>query len=137
MRNFFQNLGYKLSKWMYGRNGMDSLNQFLIITVLVLNLLSYFPYLRILYFLGSGLLVWAVFRFCSKNLYKRQQENMKFSGFWQKFLKVFETYKKMWQDRSTHKYFKCKCGTRLRVPKGKGKIEITCPNCKSKIIKKT
>ena len=42
------------------------------------------------------------------------------------------------RDRKTHKYFKCKsCKTVLRVPKGRGKIEVTCPKCKMKEITKT
>ena len=102
MRNWFQNLRYRLAAWMYGRNGMDSLNQFLLISALVLNILSYFPFLRILYFLGCGLIIWCLIRFCSKNLYKRQQENLKFAAFWQKILRNKDTYKKMWQERDSH-----------------------------------
>lgn len=137
MRGFLQNLGYRLSNWMYGRNGMDSLNHFLIIAAIVLNLLSYLPDLWPLHLLSSALLVWAIFRFCSKNLYKRQQENTKYFEIKNKFTRQKNTHKKMWDERATHKYFRCRCGTRLRVPRGKGKIEIHCPKCGNKMIKKS
>lgn len=37
-----------------------------------------------------------------------------------------------------HKYFRCpNCGQMLRVPKGKGKISISCRNCGTTFQKKT
>ena len=37
----------------------------------------------------------------------------------------------------THKIMRCPgCGEKLRVPKGAGKINITCPHCGTKFIKK-
>ncbi len=137
MRNFFANLGYKISAFMYGRNGVDAFNRFLVILTLVINLISCLPNMDILSLLGSGILAYCIFRTLSKNLYKRQSENAKYLNIQNKFLRDKNTRKKMWDERKTHKYFKCKCGTRLRVPRGKGKIEITCPKCKTKIIKKT
>ena len=137
MRNFFQNLGYKINMFMYGRNGVDAFNRFLLITALVINLIAYLPYLSLLTLVSSGILAYCIFRTLSKNLYKRQSENAKYLNIQNKFLRDKNTRKKMWAERKTHKYFKCKCGTRLRVPKGKGKIEITCPKCKTKIIKRT
>lgn len=122
---------------MYGRNGVDSFNRFLLITALVVNLISSLADSWLLSLLGSGILAYCIFRTLSKNLYKRQSENAKYLNVRNKLLRDKNTRKKMWDERKTHKYFKCKCGTRLRVPKGKGKIEITCPKCKTKIIKKT
>ena len=122
---------------MYGRNGLDAFGQFLLITALIVNIISSFADSLILSLAGSAILVYMIFRMLSKNLYKRQSENAKYLSIQNKFLRGKNTHKKMWDERKTHKYFKCKCGTRLRVPKGKGKIEITCPNCKTKIIKKT
>ena len=122
---------------MYGRNGLDAFGHFLLITALIVNIISSFADLLILSLVGSAILVYMIFRMLSKNLYKRQSENAKYLSIQNKFLRDKNTRKKMWDERKTHKYFKCKCGTRLRVPKGKGKIEITCPNCKTKIIKKT
>ena len=42
--------------------------------------------------------------------------------------------KKMWKDRKTTAYLKCpNCGQMLSVPKGKGKIRVTCPKCHAKM----
>lgn len=122
---------------MYGRNGVDSFNRFLLITALVVNLISSLVDSWLLSLLGSGILAYCIFRTLSKNLYKRQSENAKYLNVRNKLLRDKNTRKKMWDERKTHKYFKCKCGTRLRVPKGKGKIEITCPKCKTRMIKRT
>lgn len=41
-------------------------------------------------------------------------------------------------DAKIYKYFECpKCAQKIRVPKGHGKIEITCPKCGEKFIKRT
>lgn len=48
------------------------------------------------------------------------------------------TASKMWANRKTTKYFKCKnCGQILSVPKGKGKIRVTCPKCGTKVEMKS
>ncbi len=137
MRNFFQSLGYRFASFMYGRNGIDALGKFLVIAALVCTLLSNLPFLDLLYLVGTALMVYALFRCFSKNLYKRQQENMKYLSASQKFKGFFALRKKIWQERNTHRYFKCSCGTHLRVPKGKGKIKIHCSKCGKDIIKNT
>ena len=45
---------------------------------------------------------------------------------------------KRWENRNTTLYFKCKgCKTVLNVPKGKGKLLVTCPKCGTKVEKKS
>ena len=122
---------------MYGRNGIDAFGRFLIIASLVCTLLSNLPFLDIFYLIGAALLLYAIFRFLSKNLYKRQQENAKYLSHSRKFKGNRALYKKMWQERKSHRYFRCSCGTYLRVPKGRGKIKIHCSKCGKDIIKNT
>lgn len=53
---------------------------------------------------------------------------------------VFSWSKKKVQmlSDSGHKYMKCPhCKAQLRLPKGKGKISVTCPVCKKEFVKKT
>ena len=46
--------------------------------------------------------------------------------------------KKRWAQRSTYRFYKCpQCKQTVRVPKGRGKICITCPKCKTEFIKKS
>ena len=131
---FFQKLGYKLrggiQRFMAGRYGSDKLNMTLLVVALVACLITVFipnPAVKLtLMALYYVLMVIAIFRMLSRNTYKRYQEN-------RKFLQFFEKLK----DRD-HRYYDCpRCRQQVRVPKGKGKIAITCPKCKEKFIKKT
>ena len=127
----------KIKQFMMGRYGNDQLNLALMIFGCVLTFfLSLFdvPYLR---YLGLIPYIIAVARMLSKDISKRQQENLKFlklSAPWRQFIikKV-----KQFQDKD-HRYYQCpQCHQTLRVPKGRGKIKISCPHCSKEFIKKT
>ena len=133
-RNWLRNLGMNitsgLSRFMTGRYGMDKLNSTLLWTSMItvfLSLLMPLPLVRLaMTVLSYGLMAWAVFRTFSHQIYKRRQENLRFQMMLNRI-----------RDRQ-HKYFQCpRCHQSVRVPKGKGKIAITCPNCKERFIKKT
>lgn len=132
--NFFRNLGRRISngmrRFMMGRYGNDKLNTALLITGAIISVISLI--LRIWFIsvismvLCYILMFIAIFRMLSRNTYKRYQEN-------RKYLQFLERIK----DRQ-HRYYDCpRCRQQVRVPRGKGKISITCPKCKEKFIKKT
>ncbi len=132
--NFLRGLGKKITKgmrnFMMGRYGTDKLNIAILGAGLILSLLVMFikvPLFDLLLtVLSYGLMIWAIFRSLSRNTYKRYQEN-------RKYLRLLDRIK----DRE-HRYFDCpRCRQPVRVPRGKGKIAITCPKCKEKFIKKT
>ena len=130
IRQFLQQLGYKFRNFMVGRYGTDKLNMVILSAGLVACLISAFfrdPQINLLLTAVSyGLMIWALFRSFSRNTYKRYQEN-------RKFLQFFDRLK----DRD-HRYYDCpKCRQVVRVPRGKGKIAITCPKCREKFVKKT
>lgn len=133
MNNFLQRLAYKLQSFMYGRNGYDSLSRALSWVSIILIFLSVI--LPILYPLALVSFIWSLFRTYSKNIAARRRE----LAFYEKhFGLTFKRLSNMWRDRKTHRYYKCpSCKAYLRVPKGKGEIIITCPNCKTKIEKRT
>ena len=138
IRRFLRNLSFAFSRFMYGRNGLDSLGHAILITAIILSLLSNFPYLFILWPISTGLIIWEIFRFCSKNLYKRRNENQKYLSIKPKIVGFFATRKRIFKERKTHKYIKCKtCKQGIRLPRGRGKIEVTCPKCHTKFITKT
>ena len=117
-----------LQRFMAGRYGTDKLNLTILGVGVALCLLSALipPAALVLTILSYSLLIWAMFRTLSRNTYKRYQEN-------RKYLSLLDRLK----DRE-HRYFDCpRCRQTVRVPKGKGKISITCPKCQEKFIKKT
>lgn len=129
------NLTGKIRKFFYGRNGFDDLAKLsLILSIVVFLIYGFWPrgiVKVILSFLYLALLVYAYFRILSKKVYKRVQENRKYLG-------AVKMTKTRWQQRKTHKFYRCpKCKTWLRVPKGRGKIEITCVKCATKFEKRT
>ena len=129
-RQFLYRLSAGFRQYMIGRNGLDELSKALLGVALVMSLLGAFihsPVTNLLLTLAYyGLMFWALFRMFSRNTYARYEEN-------RKFLRFFDRLK----DRE-HCYFNCpKCRQTVRVPRGKGKISITCPKCREKFIKKT
>ena len=132
--NWLRQLGYKISnsfrQFMVGRYGNDKLNMWILGGGVILCLISMFfsrPLVNLLLTVLSYVCMFtAIFRTFSRNTYKRYQEN-------RKFLLLLDKIK----DRE-HKYFSCpKCRQSVRVPRGKGKIAITCPKCREKFVKKT
>ena len=129
-RQFTAKLSAVLRNFMAGRYGTDRLNMVILSAGLVTSLLSvlirFAPVNLVLFLLSYGLMFWAIFRTLSRNTYKRYQEN-------RRFLQLTGRMK----DRE-HRYFDCpKCRQMVRVPRGKGKISITCPRCREKFVKKT
>ena len=129
-RQFTAKLAMGLRRFMAGRYGTDRLNMAILCAGLAASLLSVMikaaPFNLIFWALSYGLMIWAIVRSLSRNTYKRYQEN-------RKFLQFFDRLK----DRQ-HRYFDCpKCRQMVRVPRGKGKISITCPRCKEKFVRKT
>lgn len=136
MKRWFQNFGEKLQTFMYGRYGYDELSRFLSICAIILVLFS--SALPILSLVSLFLLIWSIVRAYSRNTEKRKEERYRYLCFTGKFKQFFKLRKNMLRDRKTHKYYKCpSCKAYLRVPKGKGKIQISCPKCKEKITKTT
>ncbi len=131
---WFRQLGAKISaglqRFMMGRYGTDKLNMYILGVGVILCLLTIFlPWALAdlaLSLLAYVLMFWALFRTFSRNTYKRYQENRRFLLFLDRI-----------KDRE-HKYFKCpQCRQPVRVPKGKGKIAITCPKCREKFVRKS
>jgi len=138
MQNFLANLTYRFRVFMRGRYGIDTLSRFLSICSLIFLILSYLFGVPVFYYIAAALLIWAYFRCFSKNLDKRGRELCSFLKLKNRTVAYISRRKKMFADRKTHKFFKCKtCGTYSRVPRGKGKIKITCGVCKNTMTKRT
>lgn len=119
-------------KLFLGRNGPDQLSLAVMIAACVINFLPYGFIPALL------LMAYAFYRMFSKNVNKRRTENYKFMVFWNKLKSGFQTFFANLKGSKTHKIFTCpKCGQKLRVPKGKGKVNITCSKCQHRFVKQT
>lgn len=128
----------RFMRFMSGRYGTDDFSKFILGSSLVLMVLNLFLRFRFLNTVILLLLVYVYFRMFSKNIQKRYQENAKYLQAKERVVSVFQKEKRMARDRKTHHIYKCpNCKQKIRVPKGKGKICITCPKCKTEFTKKS
>ena len=123
-------IGLWIRNFMAGRYGVDKLSTVILWAAMVIMLISLFipavSVKMVLMAVYTAMMFWAIFRSLSRNTYKRYQEN-------RRFLLTLERIR----DRK-HRHFTCpKCRQPVRVPRGKGKIAITCPRCKERFIRKT
>jgi len=125
-------------RFMAGRYGVDQLYVALIILSMVFLMLSSitgWPYFSVVALL---LFAYAYFRVLSRSIYKRSQENLMFLKLLDPASRWSRQTVRRIKDLKKYKYFRCTgCGRSLRVPRGKGKVRITCPICGTASVKKT
>ncbi|MBQ9954830.1 MAG: zinc ribbon domain-containing protein [Eggerthellaceae bacterium] len=130
MNNFFNNLGWRMIRFMQGRNGMDTLAMASLGAGIVLTLLDFLLGSALLSLLGFAALVYAMFRCYSRDIAARALENARFEHATKKPRAAWDRFNRRWDARKTTKFFKCpQCGQELSVPKGKGTLRATCPKC--------
>ena len=131
IRNFLRN-------FMVGRYGPDHLSIAMIIVSLVLNVVHAVTRIAPIIFVSYIFIALALFRLLSRNIVRRRAENDIFIRYWWPIRTKIGRMVKSVKYRKTHKFFKCpSCANTLRVPKGKGKLQITCPKCGERFVKKT
>ncbi len=151
------NFNQKLMQFFMGRNGVDMMAKFFLYLSIILMIVTMFSHSTIIYLLATACIFYTLFRMTSKNVTKRQYENQVFmnktfsirSSFSKAFYKIKRFFTKHYfkiktyfspaskQERKTYKVFKCpKCKQKLRAPRGRGKIEVTCSKCKHVFIKR-
>ena len=130
-----------LRKVMTGRYGVDEFSRFLnttamlslVLSVLFNNGLSVFFLL-----LSFGSLIWNYIRMFSRNTYKRRAENNAYLTIRYNLTRKVSGLRQRLQQKKYYRFYKCpKCGITTRVPKGKGKIRITCPKCGESFVRKS
>jgi hypothetical protein len=126
----------KFQQFMIGRYGVDSLSKFMLGVALGIAVLDIFINSRFLTSWFYVLVILSYYRMFSKNYQKRYQENMKFLQIKNKITAKFKSEKSLMQQRKTHHIYKCPtCSQKIRIPRGKGRICITCPKCKTEFTK--
>ena len=118
-----------LQRFMYGRYGNDQLNVALLVLYLAFFLLYLITGLEPLYGISFVVILFALFRMLSRNPARRRAENAKFLRVAGPAIQWFRLRRTIHRDKE-HCYFKCpNCGQQLRVPRGKGRITVTCRSC--------
>ena len=128
-------------RFMAGRNGNDQLNAFLLGAAAALLIAGIFfggVFQSLLRTLAFVLLILTYFRMFSKNVYKRQEENGKYLRIRYRIFAKLKALKERWVQRKDYKFFHCpSCHAVLRVPRGRGKIQIVCRKCGNTFIGKS
>ena len=126
-----------IQRFMYGRYGNDQLGFFLLGLSVFLSLLATLLNFGLLNLVAEVVIVYALYRMFSRNTYKRREENLKFMRKVNPVLKWVRLQQTMRKDKA-HRYFKCpNCSQYLRVPRGKGKITVTCRSCRASFQEKS
>lgn len=128
----------KLYRFMSGRNGVDELARMESWLVLILLLIGIFSRLAIFTVLALALMIHMYFRVLSRNTARRYEENQKFVNFRYERTVQWNRWKKRVGQMKKYRFYKCPvCKQEVRVPRGHGKIEISCPKCREKFIRKS
>lgn len=128
----------KLERFMAGRYGIDPFGQFTLITTIILILIASFTRSGILSSLSWVLFFYTYFRMFSRNVYKRAAENQAYLNKTYKLRNWFTRQKSMLEQRKIHHIYRCpSCRQKIRIPRGKGKIEVRCPKCGTTFIKRS
>ena len=124
-------------RFMRGRYGNDQFNNVIIIFSLFFAFLNIFIANPILAIVSYALLFYAIYRMLSKDIWARQKENMVYLENTKSIRMRINLFKRNLTDKQ-YKYFICpSCKQMVRVPRHKGKIEISCPKCHQKFDRKS
>lgn len=122
---------------MWGRYGNDRLNQFLMACAMIFLVLSLFG-LRLFYPVAVAVMVYAYFRMFSKNTLRRSAENQWYQKREMKVRGLLKKKTKELSQRKIYHIYKCpRCRQKIRVPRGRGKIAVTCRKCGTEFIRKS
>ena len=136
--SFLRKLGYRIAVWMRGRNGVDQLALASLAVSLLLQVIGAAVGAPVLTLISMALYLWTLFRVFSPRSARRTQENMKLMTAWNRGAKGARQFLLRQKLRKQYKYFRCpQCKTLLRLNRGGGEREISCPKCQNKLKIKT
>ena len=122
----------RLNRFMAGRYGQDEFSAFLMIVTLILLVLESIIRVPFLSMVTLLLLAYSWFRILSRNIPARYAENQKFLELRGRVTGFFRNRGNRAEDLKNFHIYRCpKCGQKIRIPRGKGMIVITCPKCRT------
>jgi len=138
MKRKGRNLRSKISVWLDGCYGHDSLGTFLILVSVALSALGLLIEKKALLITALTVLLYSAYRYFSHDLQARNWELECCKQVAAAVKGMANLLAQTWEERKAHRYVRCKhCGAVLQVPRGVGKISVTCPKCGGKTRTKT
>lgn len=135
MKNNWKN---KMMQFMQGRYGADQMGQMLSAVSMVFLIISLFSRNQAWFLLAVIGIVYNYFRMFSKNISKRYAENQKYLKMTAGIRRRLASWKSQLAQRKIYHIYRCPgCKQKIRVPRGHGKIEIRCPKCNTRFVKKS
>ena len=135
MKNNWKN---KMMQFMQGRYGADQMGQMLSAVSMVFLIISLFSRNQAWFLLAVIGIVYNYFRMFSKNISKRYAENQKYLKMTAGIRRKLASWKSQPAQRKIYHIYRCPgCKQKIRVPRGRGKIEIRCPKCNTRFVKKS
>lgn len=132
------NLKEKFYRFMAGRYGADQFSRFLSFLALALIVLNLILRSSFLWLMGLVALVLVYVRMFSRNLEKRRRENERYLQLKNRLTGGVRNWVDRQKQRQDYVFFRCpSCRAMLRVPRGKGKIRVTCRKCGNAFERKT
>lgn len=126
----FRRLFDAVRRFMYGRYGADQLSYALAFIFVIINIINLFVNSIMLLIAQYAIFFYALYRYLSRNIYKRREENRKFLKVWNGIRNYFAFLRDRFRDRKVCRYRKCKyCRAALRLPIKKGRNSVKCPRC--------
>lgn len=135
MKNNWKN---KMMQFMQGHYGADQMGQMLSAVSMVFLIISLFSRNQAWFLLAVIGIVYNYFRMFSKNISKRYAENQKYLKMTAGIRRKLASWKSQLAQRKIYHIYRCPgCKQKIRVPRGRGKIEIRCPKCNTRFVKKS
>ncbi len=128
----------RFTRFMSGRYGYDELSKTYLWVANFCFILYIFTHSSLIFWAGLLLLSYEIYRCFSKNIAKMSAQNQNYLNWRYKRAVKLNQSKNHWAQRKDYRFYHCpSCSQKVRVPRGRGKIAITCPKCKTEFIKKS
>ncbi|ETA78963.1 BRcat domain-containing protein [Youngiibacter fragilis] len=128
----------RLRKLMQGRYGVDELSRLMVYVSFVVMLIGSFaknPYINLV---GFAMTIYAYSRIFSKNHRLCSSQNLKYVQVRDRFLRKIANHVQIMKLSRTYRVYSCPgCRQMVRIPKGKGKVEVKCPKCGTRFSRKS
>ncbi len=132
MKELIDHLGDRIRELMVGRYGVDDLSKCLMTVTLILFILSLFVRNKMLYLAALVVCFYTWYRMLSEQFQQREKENAIYQRVRASMKKLLKAQKRRIDGSRDFCFFTCPgCGQEVRVPRGKGRIRITCPKCRT------